>query len=465
MSSNQHHLDHVAAVATLVVIAIFVMILPFLNLTPLLSVLLLLTFFTFLTLLANLKWGLFSLLVLRPILDFSSEMPVFEIAETSINLAALLGILLISVTVVKVSDNLSVFRKIPLLKHWAAFLSVATVGVVLSFSKVSSVSELVRISTIFSLFVLSFIAIKSQKELFQLVKVILFSMAIPSIVALYQLTTNTGLTLSYQDVPNRLFGTFAHPNLFAFSLTLSIALSLAMLLIAKKSHQKLIYGASFLISFILLALTYTRGAWILFAFMIFSAGILKLRKLLFFSVIAFCMLYLLVAPVRDRINSVTVLSPYSSITWRFNLWEDAIVYVNDAPLLGHGTGTAEELIMERRGPKFGSTAPHNDFLKVLLETGIAGIITFLAIFLALCQKLLSHFLSQANSKKTNDLGFLVLIFLCFTLGLYAASFGDNIIAATALQWSFWAQAGGILAIIHSLNKKTDILSVLEDNEK
>lgn len=453
MSNKSQQLDCVAIVAILLSTLIFVVVLPLLNLTPILLLLLLLTFFTFLTLLVNLKLGLFTLLLLRPVLDFSSEMPILELAETSINLASILGILLIFATFIKISDNLTVFKKIPLLKYWLTFLLVTAVGIIISFNKTLSISEFVRILTIFSIFILSFIAIKSQRELFQLVKVVLFSMVIPSIVALHQLLTNTGLTLSYQDVPNRLFGTFAHPNLFAFSLTLSIALSLAMMLISKKPPQKCIYGISFSIYFMLLALTYTRGAWILFAFMIFSAGILKLRKLLFFSVIALCILYLFVTPVRDRINSITTFSPYSSITWRFNLWKDAIVYVNDAPLLGHGTGTAEELIMERRGSKFGSTAPHNDFLKVLLETGIAGIITFLAIFLVLCQKLLSYFLSQINSKETNDLSFLVLIFLCFTFGLYTASFGDNIIAATALQWSFWAQAGGIMAILHSSQQK------------
>ncbi len=444
MSSKKNFYNYLLAVITILSITVFVGFLSFFK-TPLLITLLLIgIFFTFLVFFIDLKWGFFLLLLLRPILDFSSEITILKVFNNPINLASILGIVLILITVLKLPNQLAKLKKNPLLKQWLIFLIILIFGISFSFNKTSSISELVRVSTIFSFFILGFIAIKTKKDLLELTVTIIASMIIPSLVAFYQLTTNTGLSLSYQDIPNRLFGTFAHPNLFAFSLTLSIALSIEMFLLTNKYYQKWIYVTSFLIFFFLLILTYTRGAWILFAFMILGAGMLKLRKLLFFSIIAFFSVYLIISPIRERINSITTLSPYSSISWRFNLWQDALVYSREAPILGYGTGTAEELILERRGLRLGSPAPHNDFLRILLGNGIIGLVAFIIIFLSLLKELLLEFLSR--SKNNDEIAFLFLIFLCFTIGLYAASFGDNIINATALQWAFWAEAGGLLAI-------------------
>ncbi len=440
MSRNKSTKNQSSAIATIFAVSLLAILLPLLNLTPLLDFLLLLLFLTILVLLINPKWGLFAIILLRPTLDFSSNLTIFEIGPLSINLASLLGLLLIPVVIMIAAKKKNLLKKIPLLKNWILFLVVLSLSMLISFNKTASISELIRFISIFSLFILGSITIRNKNDLLQIILISIISMVIPSLVALYQLVNNTGLTLSYQDVPNRLFGTFAHPNLFAFSLTLSIALSLAMFLKNKNTSIKFLYGFAFLSYSGLLALTYTRGAWILFIFMIISAGILKLRKLLIISTLIFFCLYLTVGPVKDRINSITTLSPYSSITWRFNLWRDSFEYIKEAPILGHGTGTSEELIKIRRGSFLGSTAPHNDFLKILLENGIFGIIAFLGIFFVLSKKLFLGFSRNSSS----EYSILVLIFFCFTIGLYAASFGDNILEATALQWSFWPLAAGFL---------------------
>lgn len=445
MSRKKHNYSYISAIITLILIAVFAGYLSIFNASLLIGSLLIAIFFTALVFLANIKWGLFLLLLLRPVLDFSSGISIFELMGSPLNLASILGICVILLSSLKVPGKFEKLKSNPLLKPWLVFLLILVVGIAVSFNRTDSISEFVRIFTIFSLFVLGVIAIKTKKDLLQLTTVLIVSMIIPSLVALYQLITNTGLSLSYQDVPNRLFGTFAHPNLFAFSLTLSIALSLGMFFVANKPHQKWLYTLSFLAFLVLLILTYTRGAWILFAFMILIAGILKLRKLLFFSAMALFLIYLSFPLVQERINSITTLSPYSSISWRFELWKDGLEYSKEALLLGYGTGTSEELILERRGSHLGSSAPHNDFLRILLENGLLGLAAFMGIFLSLSWKLLKEFLIKSREK--DDLGFLFLLFLCFTIGLYAASFGDNILNATALQWAFWAEAGAILGYI------------------
>jgi O-antigen ligase len=445
MSRKKHNYSYISAISTLLLIAVFAGLLSIFNASVLIGSLLIAIFFTSLVFLLDIKWGLFLLLILRPILDFSSEISIFEFAGSSMNLASILGICVILLLSLKVPGKFEKIKTNPLLKPWLIFLFILAIGITLSFNQSASIAEFVRIFSIFSLFILGFIAIKTKGDLLELTMTLIASMIIPSIIAFYQLITNTGLSLSYQDVPNRLFGTFAHPNLFAFSLTFSIALSLGMFFFSNKPYQKWLHTLSFSTFLILLILTYTRGAWILFAFMILIAGVLKLRKLLFFSALTFFIIYLLFPLVHERVNSITTLSPYSSISWRFELWKDGLEYSKEALLLGHGTGTSEELILERRGSHLGSSAPHNDFLRILLENGLFGLVAFLGIFLSLSWKLLKEFL--ARSKQNDELSFLFLLFLCFTIGLYAASFGDNIINATSLQWAFWAEAGAILSYI------------------
>jgi len=188
-------------------------------------------------------------------------------------------------------------------------------------------------------------------------------------------------------------------------------------------------------------LTYTRGAWLVFLISISILGFLKYRKILLGILLGVILVYFIFPPLHSRVNDLFAYKPGNSVQWRINLWKDGLQYFKEKPLGGHGIGTANQIILERRGPEMGSSDPHNDYLKVIIENGILGIISYLIIIISLLTTLLWKFVKSSSIEEKN----LHLLFIGITVALYLMSFADNILRNTALQWVFWILLGALFA--------------------
>jgi len=112
------------------------------------------------------------------------------------------------------------------------------------------------------------------------------------------------------------------------------------------------------------------------------------------------------------------------------------------PLTGYGTGTAKVLILEKRGPGWGSSDPHNDYLKIALENGLLGLFAYLSIILSLLFNLMKKYLSTNQP----TLKIMALIILGLAVALSVMAFADNILRNTVLEWIFWGLAGALFSI-------------------
>ena len=83
------------------------------------------------------------------------------------------------------------------------------------------------------------------------------------------------------------------------------------------------------------------------------------------------------APLRDRFlvgdNAVEVGGLAINTSGRSALWEAVSQNAMHAPFLGHGPGSAVVFVTERFG---GITQPHNEYLRVLHDEGLVGLIPF-----------------------------------------------------------------------------------------
>jgi O-antigen ligase len=83
------------------------------------------------------------------------------------------------------------------------------------------------------------------------------------------------------------------------------------------------------------------------------------------------------APLRDRFlvgdNAVEVGGLAINTSGRSALWEAVSQSAMHAPFLGHGPGSAVVFVTERFG---GITQPHNEYLRVLHDEGLVGLIPF-----------------------------------------------------------------------------------------
>lgn len=135
------------------------------------------------------------------------------------------------------------------------------------------------------------------------------------------------------------------------------------------------------------------------------------------------------------------LDPYGSIIWRLRLWMDIIPVSLWQPWLGYGSGTFENLTEFYRGLKWGSLEAHNDYLKIFVENGILGLTAYLWLIAVLLFSLLKKFIKFIGKEKIMALG---IFTIC--LSLFIASFFDNILRTTALQWNLWILIGAWMKI-------------------
>lgn len=421
---------------------IFLILLPFTPLT-------LINFFAFglgyilLTGIFSPRWGLFLFLLTRPILDYFTEEAVFKWASYELNLAALWGIALLLMAAYAVYKEFPRLRSIPLFRAWGIFLLITILTVPFSIHTALSIREIIRILTIVSLFILGYSVISENKHFTTQIKIVIYSMLLPGAFAYYQFFTDSGLTLPLENIYNRIYGTFAHPNLFAYYLIIPLALTLIIVLIKKKKELSTILFSGLLAAYTtLLLLTYTRGAWIAFLLIIFVVGIFKYKKILVVAALIFVLLYTAIPTVQERANRIIEPDPYGSIVWRMGLWEDGWGYAMQNPWLGHGAGTAKDVILKERGEAKGSPHPHNDYLKILLEYGLLGSLAYLYLLISTLYLLWKKYRSEVRPNFKN----IYLGIFALTLALFIMSAGDNMIRNTALQWALWSLIGGTLAV-------------------
>ncbi|MBU1563814.1 MAG: O-antigen ligase family protein [Patescibacteria group bacterium] len=393
----------------------------------------------------NLFYFLLALALLRPSLDIFSRIELqIHSSLPSFNLNVFIGGLVFLILSIFCLWNIKKIYSTPIFWSISIFLGLSFASIFYSIDSSNSLREFIRLASIFLLYFLAYQLIENRKDFYLLLKIILFSYILPGIVALIQLIGGWGLPDDFGGF-QRIYGTFAHPNPFAFYTFFILALTLSLLLINKEKNKSwVIQNPYFLpvvaITFLLIA-TYTRSAIVCFFIFIFFFGIFKYRKLLIFGLLFFLGLYFFSDIFRERLWELISLDPYGSIVWRFRLWRDMLPISLWQPWFGYGLDTFTNIVEYYRGFELGSLDPHNDYLKIFVENGILGLLSYLAIIIGLLINLIKIFRKNINQEKIFALSFLIIV-----LSLSAASSFDNILRETALQWNLWILLGAWLKI-------------------
>ena len=381
-----------------------------------------------------------ALILIRPSLDVLSQKE-FQIHSSLpyLNLNIIIGGLVFLICLIFILKNLKSVRSTPLFYPIFCFLGLSLISIFYSIDTLSSVKEFIRLASIFFLYFLAYKLVQNKKDWLLLLKIILISYILPGSFALVQLIGGWGLPDDFGGF-QRIYGTFAHPNPFAFYTFFILALALSLLLTKKVAIQSPYLLPVIITTFLLMA-TYTRSALAcLFIFILFF-GIFKYRKLLLGGLFFFLIVYFFSDIFQQRFWELITLDPYGSVVWRFRLWQDIIPASLWQPWFGYGLGTFTNLVEFYRGFSWGSLEAHNDYLKIFVENGILGLIAYFWLIIALMSKLFKIFRKSINQEKVLGLSIFVIC-----LSLFIASFFDNILRTTALQWNFWILLAGWLKI-------------------
>jgi putative inorganic carbon (hco3(-)) transporter len=258
-----------------------------------------------------------------------------------------------------------------------AICSAMFISVFVSANQTLSLLQVARTVGAVALLLIVEQLIRGRAQLSRVLTACFFAAVVPLSVGLVQLVTAKG---ARQRVGfSRIVGTFSHPNSYGFFLALLIIMGTAMFRHVNTQTRWAIAALTTL-SAVELVFTYSRGSWLVLIAGLLVVGIIQTRKLLLLLPVALGVALLVPSVVArlDNLSAGTQVSgqPGNSLTWRFAHWNALLELVNGHVLLGIGPGMSDRLVGD-------NLAPHNDFVRMFVETGVFGLLCYITLLIAL----------------------------------------------------------------------------------
>ena len=200
--------------------------------------------------------------------------------------------------------------------------------------------------------------------------------------ALTDLRMNAGM-------PGRVYSTLENPNNYAEFIVLTFPVSLIFCTGIVDRRWKTICTASLVVPVVALLMTYSRSGWVSFALAAVVFLALWDKRLLPLVVVAAVVaLPILPDSVFNRILTIGNTAD-SSNRYRLYIWSSVLQMLGDYGLTGIGLGPGNFIpLYANYSSSMASVAYHSHmlYLEVWLETGLIGILSFLAMYLGIIRR-------------------------------------------------------------------------------
>ena len=408
-------------------------------------------------------WGLIALLIIRPALDIFGQtltLPLPLKENLTINLASVLALVVIAWVIFYLFKNQVSLKSIPLVWPFLILLTAGLISIIVSADRFISAAEWIRWLSIFGIFLIAFDLARRTGQGRRIIGAIAVSAGIPCAVSLWQLLSGRGI-YEISTGLTRVYGTFGQPNSLAFYLVLAAAglIIFWQTIPGQKPLNPwwLLIPAAVILP--ILFFTYARGAWLALLMILIILGIQRWRwkfVIILLIVAAAAGLFILFNSQNTRVTEFNItrtdfyqrvvalfdFQEYSSSTsWRIRSWTDMITNAfPEKPWLGYGPGMYIPTNLIVHGYLEGALEAHNDYLLILIETGLIGLAAYLFLIFSTIKKTV-----QAAGEDTGNKKKTAWIVTATLIAIFIMSFSDNILRVTALQWALWSLVAVVLA--------------------
>lgn len=314
-------------------------------------------------------------------------------------------------------------------RAFALFLLVSLLSLPGSVDPGTGVKEWARLASGLAVYLMVADAVHDERRAERFVGVLLLSSLLPLAAAWIQRLTGQGyffLGFIGTEFAYRPSGTFAHPAALGSYLVVLLTLVLCVHFSGafRRLRPALLAWAAAAAG--CLVLTLARAQWLGMMVAALVVGFRKRRGLALLALLLALVLLAGVPFLRER------LTASESIGWRLDLWQAARTLAWPPTALGLGLGASPWHINQLL-PKVDSP-PHNDYIKVLIETGLLGLVGYALWLLAgLRHAWLAHRGAHESTVAWRALALLAVVVAGMVMGLV-----DNYLGYTAVQWYFWA---------------------------
>ena len=335
------------------------------------------------------------------------------------------------------------------------YIIITVSGGILSFS----IADSIPIALIYTLFIsvvfLFIILVKNSLAL----KTILLAAAVAALgtalIGIYQYLTGN-IEVGWIDSEMfagmvRIYSTFENPNVYGEYLLFMIPLSLVLFFSTKRWLYRLLWAGAGLLMVVAMMLTMSRGCWIGLAVGVFVYFLIADRRFLwlFFAAVVI-MPFVLPESIMVRLLSIGNLEDSSSL-YRLFIWLGTFSMLKDYWLTGVGLGTKAFSGVYSAYAYNGIIAPHphNLYLNIISETGIAGLLAFIWSAVAGMKNSISTALSGSGFKRHMGAGLAAAFTGFFVQGIF-----DNVFYNYRMVLIFWIFIAMSFALA-VINKKVD----------
>lgn len=390
-------------------------------------------------------------LAIRSSLDVFTDIGIY-IGPMNLNVPAGLSLFIGLMGLIYLGFNLALNRQIVVDRIGKAFLFWLTLLIFWVFlayhnfgmQGLVGLREWVRLFSLFIIYILT-LQLARRKGFDYVINWLFLSLPVPLTVGYYQLVFRKGII--FEGV-HRIYGTFAHPSCFALYLVLFIGLTIWKL---KFGKRKLFWLLLLLVQLIALINTFSIGGLVMLATLfifIFLKEVRKKKKTIGFMIIVVLALFTGFLFLQSRYGKMRIeelkRTPSlfevieeetitNSFTWRIIHWKLLINEWRKKPFWGYGLHTSRDFLGRWH------TAPHNDYIRYLVETGLVGLIAFISFLAIVGNKLIKKYRSSTDYLYKSLTLIVIGIFFSWLVGAMA----DNHIATTAFHFYFWSLLAAI----------------------
>ena len=325
----------------------------------------------------------------------------------------------------------------PLERMLCLFVAIWSVSIIGSDRPLTSLIEAVRILAVVVMLMVLDRLLTDMRRVKAMLVAVFASAIVPLLVAAYQAASTHGRFVS--GGYSRIRGTFLHPNPYAIYLTFIIAMGVALL-----PHLKGKTRVSLLVLLcgcgVALVLTYTRTGWIATILALVVVGILQSKRLLGIlflgGLIALVAVPSIVGRFSDLSHSQTTSGAAgNSLIWRLDYWTQMLPLIKRDPATGIGLKMVQYNTLEQK-------APHNDFVRAIVETGVLGLVAYLCLLVVIVRTARDALRrAPPGLERGIAVGFAACVVAFLAMSLVA-----NIVSQVVLLWYFFAFAAAAIAV-------------------
>ncbi|RJP19301.1 MAG: O-antigen ligase family protein [Candidatus Omnitrophota bacterium] len=393
------------------------------------------------------EWIVLAMVAVRPSLDVFTDAVLLP-APLRLNPASFLGLALIGLGAIwfflLTKEERDSILKQPITIALIFWLLALLLWAIIPFVKhgaerLAGMREWIRLLSYLPLYAILFhLAIKGNSK--RILHVLFISLILPTVVGYYQILFHQGAMIKGV---HRITGTFVHPNPFSFYIVLMMGITYWKL---RWSAQRIFWGAVLLVELGLLLSTFSFTGAAMFGVLLFGCALGEKRAIRLAAVgilIVFALGFVVTNTGWQRLIDESKMESLdevertgketTSLIWRLLNWRFLIRTWSDSPWVGYGLATSSQ-INPMKNPEGVGSDPHNDYIRYLAETGVVGAVFWIALLIAVGVGI-RQAIRKAQTAETRN-------FAWVTLALYGAwligGVNDNLITATAYQFSLWA---------------------------